>query len=142
MKGKIEKMQINELADGRKYATLIIGGEAYNLWNAQYLAKLKEGDTIGYNFTQKGSYKNIGSILSVEKAAETGLPKKSEPNLSLLTPAYRKDRQIVRMSCIKSAIYTANDLIDVNSFEKDKIVVGVAKIYEDYITDFGETQIK
>ena len=138
MKGKIDKIKINNLADGRKYATLSINGETYNLWNAQYLDRLKEGDIISYNFTQKGRYKNIGNILKVESGQKTDIPKQSGLNMSIIPPAYRKDIQIARLSCLKSAIYATQDLIDVDLDKKTDTIIAVARKFEKYITDFGE----
>lgn len=139
MKGKITKRWINKLDDGKKYEVLSINGERYAIWDERYLNSFKEGDTVSYDFSEKGKYKNIDNIAKVEPE-----PKKSTKyeslNTKIITPAYRKDRQIVRMSCLKNAIFATQDMIDIDLNKKTDTIVDVARKFEDYITNFDDLQ--
>ncbi len=42
------------------------------------------------------------------------------------------------MSCLKTALYATQDLIDLPLDEKADKIVEVAKKFESYVTDFGE----
>ena len=91
MKGKISKMWINKLDDGKRYAVLSINGERYALWDEQYLNSFKEGDTVSYDFSEEGKYKNIDNIAKIQPEPEK--KKEYKPlDANLLNPAFKKDR--------------------------------------------------
>lgn len=141
MKGKISKMWINSLGDGRTYATLQIGEDRYQLWDQEQIKSISQGDTIEYDFSKSGRYKNISKLTKVMASK-----KKPEEEHASIIPLYKgkldretiKSREIVRMSCLKSALYASSDLIDYEFDEKTDKIIEVAKKFEKYITDFGE----
>ena len=133
MKGKISKIWINRLDDGRTYATLSINGERYTLWDKKYIDSLKEGDVIKYEFKQAGRFKNIKNISKLQKIKDAesigysaGMP--SDYDL-------RKDREIVRMSCLKSALYMTRDFLEMSIEERVAKAISVARQFEKYITE-------
>lgn len=138
MKGKISKIWHNKLDDGRTYDTLSIDGERYNLWNKEYLGKLKEGDMLEYEFTKKGKYKNIQKLTIQEQTEHNTPDADKEEQKTYLNPMIKKEREIARMSCIKSAIYAVGQLVDLDVDEKTDKIIDVAKKFEKYITDFSE----
>ena len=134
MKGKLTGIRRIKLNDGRVYEALSIGGKTYNLWDSEYIGKLKPGDTIDYEFTQSGKYKNIKK-LAIVNAPPAESSEQKNPGKPI-NPLLRKDIEIVRMSCIKSALYITNDLIELNPDEKAEKTVEVARVFEKYVTDF------
>ncbi len=144
MKGKIAKIWMNNLDDGRTYATLSINGERYTLWDKKYLNSLKEGDTVSYDFKQSGKYKNIKSISKVnanpkdESNSKAKLPYNGLNNNGI-DQQLKKDLEIVRMSCLKTAaLYITQDMIDLPLDKKADTIVEVAKKFESYVTDFED----
>jgi len=104
MKGEIEKIWRNNTADGRKYSVLQIGGERYSLWEEEYLDKLKEGQVLEFEVRESGDYKNICKIYDPSGAQKPGgsdfpLPEAQRDG----NGQNQKSRQIVRMSCLRSA---------------------------------------
>jgi len=139
MKGKIEKIWENKLDDGRTYETISVNGIRYNIWNEEYFGKLKTGDNVEFNFQEKGKYKNIQDI-SVQKRPQESQNreiKKQEPK-SYINPMIKKDRQIARMSCLKSALYLTQDLAAFDVEQKTDKIIDIAKKFEKYITDFSD----
>ena len=144
MKGKIEKIWRNELDDGRVYATLSIDGTRYNLWDKKYLNNLKEGDTVDYEFRKSGKYNNIKSISKAngnpkaESNSKAKLPYNGLNNNGI-DQQLKKDLEIVRMSCLKTAaLYITQDMIDLPLDKKADTIVDVARKFESYVTDFGD----
>lgn len=154
MKGKIDNIKINNLNDGRSYATLSIGGQRYSLWNKEYMEELNKGDMIEYDFKQSGKYKNITDISehiknskpdSQDNDLQNYISKKEYNNNGInnemddfISPELKKDREIVRMSCIKSAIYLTKDLGRIDLDKKSNHVINTAKKFENYITNFDD----
>jgi|GEM_PF-642556 len=143
MKGTISKIWENKLDDGRTYMTLSIDGERYNVWDKKYFGNLNEGDSVSFNFSQKGKYKNISAISKADANpnAETdsnGRQSYNGHNGNGFDHAFRKDLEIVRMSCLKTALSATDDLIDLPLDEKADTIIDVAKKFESYVTDFKE----
>lgn len=137
MKGKISKVWENRLDDGRSYLTLSINGERYNVWDKKYFGGLREGETVSYEFTRKGKYNNISSISKAE-ADQESRQNGNGFNGNGLDPASRKDLEIVRMSCLKTALSATQDLTDLTLNEKADTIIDVARRFESYVTDFDE----
>jgi len=125
------------LNDGRTYATLSINGERYNLWDKNYLNNLKEGDKVDYDFKQSGKYKNIKNISKVNSNPKTNTTYNGLDNNGI-DPSFKKDLEIVRMSCLKSAIYATRESDGLDLDERADTVIDVARKFENYVTDFEE----
>ena len=116
MKGKIEAIEIRDLEDGRSYASLVIDGEKYSLWDKDMMQRLREGDIVQYEWKQSGNFRNITSIE----------PENDRNYLS------EKDRTIVRMSCLKSA----SEILSTAQLEIEKkgdFALEMAKYFEKYV---------
>lgn len=136
MKGKISKIWINKLDDGRTYATLMIGGRKYTTWDQSHYQSLKKGDVIDFDYKKAGNFKNIKSLSVIGEEKPTNDPfqqyiNEYGPDLDLI-----KNREIVRMSCLKSAIYATGDLSELDIDERAETTIEIAKRFEQYITDF------
>jgi len=125
MKGEVEKVWKNETADGRKYEVLQIDGERYSLWDEDYLDRVREGQSLEFNFKEAGDFKNITEIYD-------------PPNEGGKEPDYgnQKLKKTVRMSCLKSAsrILAGTKVPYLNRADK---AIEIAKKFEKYIDDEG-----
>jgi hypothetical protein len=122
MRGKIEQVWENESRKGQKYITVQIGGEKYSVWDNKYFDHLQEGAEIEYEIRKSGDYMNLNDIKPVDDLP----PVSYQPN--------GKDRQITRLSCLKSASEIIAPLhLDLD--EKRDLVVDTAKIFERYVNE-------
>jgi len=123
MKGNIEQVWDNETKNGQKYRTVQVGGKRYNVWDAKYFDHLQVGAGVDFEFKQSGNFKHITDL----KPAETPQHAPSyHPN--------NKDRQITRMSCLKSASEILAPIhLDLDS--KRELVIETAKYFERYLTE-------
>ena len=78
-RGRISKIWINELEDGRTYAKLKIEGdgfsETYSVWNKTYVKQIQdglvgEGSVIDYSYKKSGKYLNIQKFRALENESE------------------------------------------------------------------------
>lgn len=120
MRGTIEHVWENESKNGQKYLSVQIEGERYTIWDENYFDQLKEGAEVEYEFRQSGNFRNISDLRPVQE----------QPG-----PTYRpspKDRQITRLSCLKSASeIVAPAHMDVDG--KQSLVIETAKQFERYV---------
>jgi len=128
IKGKIEYIQENELADGRKYLTLTIEGKDYSLWDKKYFGKLEEGQVVDFESRKSGNYNNITEI-DIDPLINTIEEHRLNPNNTINS----REMQIIRMSCIKSASYMVKD-ISVDLEKKVDLALDVARQFEKYAT--------
>lgn len=121
MKGIIDNVWENESKNGKKYVTVEIAGEKYSVWDTGYFDHLKQGAEISYDVRQKGSFKNLIDITPAGDATEE--------------PVYRgrKDRQIARLSCLRSASEILAP-IHMDTDAKRDLVIDTARYFERYIT--------
>ena len=120
MKGLIEQLWENHNRKRQRYLVLEIAGERYSLWDEALMDNLEEGLVVEYEWKQSGKYRNITSI-------------DPEPAYSASVRAGRKDRDMVRMSCLKSAA----SLLAPSNAETDQrgtLTLQLAKEFEKYIT--------
>ena len=103
----------------------------------KYLNSLKEGDKVDYDFKQSGKYKNIKKISKVNSNPRSD-PQYNGLNNNWIDPSFKKDLEIVRMSCLKSAIYTTRELDGLDLDERTDAVIDIARKFENYVTDFEE----
>ena len=91
MRGIIENVWENESKNGKEYLTVQIEGERYSVWDKKYFDQLHEGLEIEYDVRESGNFKNINDIRPVERSNQAGHYNN------------HKDKQITRLSCLKSA---------------------------------------
>lgn len=119
MKGEIEKIWDNESRNGQRYLGISVDGERYTLWEEKYFDKLKEGDIIDFEWKKSGKYKNI-----------TKINMNNDDNDFM----ERKQENIIRMSCLKSA----SELIagsDLEPVKRADMALDFAGKFEKYIRD-------
>jgi len=123
MKGIIEQIWENESKNGQQYLTVQIDGERYSVWDDKHFDQLQEGTEIEYEFRQSGNFKNI---------TEVSNPAQSEQNDG--PPMYHndRDRQITRLSCLKSAAQILAPA-QVDPDAKRDLVIDTARVFERYV---------
>ena len=120
MRGTIDQVWENTSRKGRKYLTVEIGGERYSVWDEKYFDRLQPGATIAGEVRESGNYKHLSDIEPVHSHGDGGY----RPN--------GKDRQITRLSCLKSASEIAAPVaMDIDG--KQELVVELAKRFERYV---------
>ena len=129
MKGAVDKIWENDTKDNKQYHVLEIGGEKYSVWDPKLVEGLEEGSEIEYDWKKSGDYKKITGLRKLDTTPEI------EP--------YRIDRkqtQIIRMSCLKSASELLHaDKID--SVGKANQALKIARKFEDYVTSSGDEEL-
>ena len=126
MKGKVQGITHETSKKGDEYLRVQIDGEIYSVWEPDYFDVLREGDTIEFEYKESGQWKNITHLL-VSGPQSEGTPSIDEYRLA-------RDRQIARMSCVKSAANVLANL-EMNPEEKGKRSLELAKIFEKYVYD-------
>jgi len=122
MKGVIEQVWENESRNGQQYMTVQIGGERYSVWDKKYFDQLQEGIEIEYDVRESGNFKHLSEIRPVERPNQT-------PNYT-----NHKDRQITRLSCLKSASEILAPLHMELEMKRD-MVIDTAKYFERYVLE-------
>ena len=120
MRGIIDQIWENESRNGQKYLTVQIEGERYSVWDTDYFDVLAPGATINYDVRQSGNFKHLTDIEQVENQQ---------------VPPYRpnsKDRQITRMSCLKSASEIMAP-VQLEPNTKREKVIETARYFERYV---------
>jgi hypothetical protein len=119
MRGTIEKLWEREDRNGRRYFLLEIGGQRYSLWDEDLMDGLGEGIPVEYQWKQAGKYRNLTSV-------------KRDGRYRPLPGPERRDRDMVRMSCLKSAASLLSSS-DLPPDEKGDVTLDLAKQFEKYI---------
>jgi hypothetical protein len=127
MRGTIDRIWENESRSGQKYLTVQVGSERYSVWDDKYFDMLQEGVTIDYDFKQSGNFKNMTDI-EPANGNGNGLPQ-YQPN--------NKDRQIARMSCLKSASEILAP-VQLDPDAKKDLTIDTARFFERYVFE-GDT---
>ena len=105
MRGTIEQIWDNETSNGKPYRTVQISGQRYNIWDNKYFDMLQKGEDIEYDFRQSGNYRHI-TEMRISGGNGPGSYRNNHPNSNSKggnSGHNNKDRQIARMSCLKSA---------------------------------------
>ena len=124
MRGMIEQVWENESRKGQKYLTVQVGGERYSVWDDKYFSVLQEGATIDYDFRQSGNFKNMTDIEPANgNSNANGLPRYQTNG---------KDRQIARMSCLKSASEILAP-VQLDPDAKKDLTIETARFFERYV---------
>lgn len=119
MKGTIQKIWENQNKKGEKYWVFSIDGQRYSLWDHKSREAITEGDVLDFVWIQKGNFRNITKL-------------KKLSGTEALDFQERKSRQIIKISCIRSAC----ELLarsSVKPEQKSEIVLKIAKQFEDYV---------
>jgi hypothetical protein len=125
MKGTIEQVFENESKNGQKYMTVQIGGERYSVWDHKYFDQMQQGAEIEYDFRQSGNFRNI---------TEVRAPQQAEPTENGPTYHNGRDRQITRLSCLKSAAEIISPAQLTPDVKRD-LVIDTARIFERYVAE-------
>ena len=123
MRGTVEQVWENESRNGQAYLTVQIDGERYSVWDAKYFDQFQQGAEVDYDFRQSGNFKNI---------TEVNGP--TDPQAAEEQPMYNdhRDRQITRLSCLKSAAgILAPAQLDPDA--KRDLVIDTARVFERYV---------
>jgi len=122
MKGTVEQVWENESRNGQKYLTVQIDGERYSIWDETHFDRVQQGAEIGYEFRQSGNFKNITDI--------------HDGNHNDRAPVYNndRDRQITRLSCLKSAAEILGRA-QVDPDAKRDLVIDTARVFERYVSE-------
>ena len=130
MRGMIEQVWENESRKGQKYLTVQVGGERYSVWDDKYFGVLQEGATIDYDFRQSGNFKNMTDIEPANgNSNANGLPRYQTNG---------KDRQIARMSCLKSASEILAP-VQLDPDAKKDLTIETARFFERYVFEGDAT---
>jgi len=116
MEGRIEKIWENA-KDGKKYWVLAINGDKYSVWDEKYMGDLDEGSIVDYNWIKSGNFRKITGIRKLDTQSGD-----------------RKNEQIIRMSCLKSAAVLVTDF-DTDPDKKGELALGIARKFEEYVTE-------
>lgn len=127
MKGVIDRIFENTTKKKMPYWVLSIGGENYSVWDKKFMEGLQEGATVEYGWAASGDFKKVTEIRRIDM----------EPSLDREGKAYSRSQQIVRMSCIKSATMLVSNF-DTHPNEKGEITLGLARKFEQYVTEKDE----
>lgn len=126
MKGSIDKIWENQTKDNKTFYVLEIGGDKYSVWDPKLVEGLDEGNTIDYQWKQSGNFKKITSLAKIE----------AEPDLDNY-PTDRKSREIVRMSCLRSATELLGP-VELEPDDKIEKALDMAKVFERYVVENDE----
>jgi len=122
MRGTIEQVWENESRNGQRYLTVQVNGERYSIWDSKYFDAIGEGATIDYEFKQSGNFRHMTDIEPVDGNGN-GFPP-YQPN--------HKDRQIARMSCLKSASEILSP-VQLDPDTKKELTIETARFFERYV---------
>ncbi|MFC1560873.1 hypothetical protein ACFL4V_00180 [Candidatus Latescibacterota bacterium] len=123
MRGVIENLWENESKNGQQYMTVQIGGERYSVWDTKYFDQLREGAEIEYDVKESGNFKHLNDIRPIERHYLRGNGNGNS-----------KDRQITRMSCLKSASEILAPLHMELDVKRD-MVIDTARCFERYVQE-------
>jgi len=123
MRGVIENVWENESKNGQQYVTVQIEGERYSVWDNKYFDQLREGAEIEYDVKESGNFRHLNDIKPVERSYRRGNGNGNS-----------KDRQITRLSCLKSASEILAPLHMDLEFKRD-MVVDTARYFERYVQE-------
>ncbi|MEW6664135.1 MAG: hypothetical protein AB1512_02795 [Thermodesulfobacteriota bacterium] len=125
MQGTVEKIWQNETKEKKPYSVVEIGGEKYSVWDPKLMEGLAEGSRIDYEWKKSGDFRKITALSALGQAGE-------------LDPYHgdRKSREIVRMSCLKSAAEILYGVF-IDPDVKTGKAIEIAREFERYVTGDG-----
>jgi hypothetical protein len=128
MRGTIDQIWENESRNGQKYLTVQIDGERYSVWDTEYFDLIHEGADVECDVRQSGNFKHLVDIRQ-----------SNEQHAPVYQPNHR-DRQITRLSCLKSASeILAPAQLDTDA--KRNLVIDTARFFERYVFEDGNANV-
>ncbi len=124
MKGIIDKIWENKTKGNKPYWVLSINGDNYSVWDKKYLEGIQEGSSVEYEWRPSGDYRKVTDLKKIEM----------EPGFERAGKSNGRDQQIIRMSCVKSAVVLASNS-DKLPKDKAEMTLGIARQFEKYVTD-------
>lgn len=124
MRGTIEQVWENESRRGRKYLTVQMNGERYSIWDSKYFDTIHEGATIDCQLKQSGDFRHLTDIQLADGNGNGNGSSTYQPN--------NKDRQIARMSCLKSASEILSP-VQLDPDAKKQLTIDTARFFERYV---------
>jgi len=112
----------NESKNGQQYLTVQIDGERYSVWDDKYFDQLHQGAEIEYQFGQSGNFRNITEVATLTESKNNDVPLYQNG----------RDRQITRLSCLKSAAQILAPA-QVDPDAKRDLVIDTARVFERYV---------
>ena len=126
MQGVVEKIWENKTQNNKRYHVVEIGGEKYSVWDSALMDGITEGSQVEYDWKKSGNFKKIISLQRI------GNNQGSEPYHS-----DRKSREIIRMSCLRSASEILHGLY-FEPDEKAEKALDIARRFEMYVSGEDE----
>jgi len=142
MRGIVDQVWENQSRNGRDYLSVQIDGERYNVWDNKYFDSLEPGAEIEYECKQSGNFRHLTDVRPADgngrpdgNAGDNGGngPRASSP----FETATYKDRQIARLSCLKSASEILAP-VQLDPDAKKDVVIDTARYFERYVLEDGE----
>ena len=130
MRGVIEKIWENKTQNNKRYHVVEIGGEKYSVWDSALMEGITEGARVEYDWKKSGNFKKI-----------TGLQKIDESQMSEAYQSDRKSREIIRISCLRSASELLYGLY-FDPDEKAEKALDIARRFERYVSGEDHNQEK
>ena len=130
MRGIVEKIWENRTQNNKRYHVVEIGGEKYSVWDSALMEGITEGARVEYDWKKSGNFKKI-----------TGLQKIDESQMSEAYQSDRKSREIIRMSCLRSASELLYGLY-FDPDEKAEKALDIARRFERYVSGEDHNQEK
>jgi len=134
MRGTIDKIWSNTTKKGQEYRTVRMNGQLYNVWDSKYFDQLQEGEDIEYQFKESGNYMHITDMHVAGGNHRTSQNNHNSNHNNSYIP--KKDKQIARMSCLKSASEIMAP-VQLDPDAKKQKVIDTAKFFERYVFDDG-----
>jgi hypothetical protein len=110
MRGRIERIWENKTKRGNRYWIISINGKRYTIWDKELLKGLSVGDVVELSWTRSGRFMNVNKIIRLSDDQD-------------------KIMQIIRMSCLRSAV----ELMSGAKRPRPDTVLKIAKQFEDYV---------
>ena len=104
------------------------GALQYSVWDGKCFPLLQQGAEIEYTVRESGNFRHLNDIKPVD-----------QPQAATAYPVTARDRQIARLSCLKSASEIAAP-VPMDLDDKQELVVDLAKRFERYVYDGGPTR--
>ncbi|MCI0330688.1 MAG: hypothetical protein L0196_07020 [candidate division Zixibacteria bacterium] len=145
--GQIEDIEVKFSRRGKRYATVTIDGQIYSAWDKEFIKTYHVGDKIQFTYEINGKFANLRDIELIEPAKERppngdgkeGAPTSEDDIDAFLEYDTRKNRQIARLSCLRSAtsIVTAANQGEMDLEDMAKYTIDLSKTFEKYVLNLG-----
>ncbi len=145
--GQIEDIEVKFSRRGKRYATVTIDGQIYSAWDKDFVKTYHVGDKIQFTYEMNGKFANIKDVELIEPAKERpplvegkeGPPAGDDDIDAFLEYDTRKNRQIARLSCLRSAtsIITSANQGEMDLETMAKYTIDLSRTFEKYVLSLG-----